>query len=205
MLLSSQDGTGEPGCAYPALLHGWVRRESVTDARAIPPAGGGGRAERKTGVVPIEDKRERVDWNAIRAEYIGGGISYRGIAKKYGIPLNTIQDRGKADGWVDARKRAADEITATTIQKAAEKAADNATIAADIKRQGLLLLQQLFADFAATATEHREYDGKDLTRIKRLRDLTGAYKDLTDDILPGAAADNALLQSLLDMERRAGS
>ena len=67
------------------------------------------------------------------------------------------------------------------------------------------MLQQLFADFAATATEHREYDGKDLTRIKRLRDLTGAYKDLTGDILPGAAADNALLQSLLDMERRAGS
>lgn len=182
-----------------------MRRESVTDARAIPPAGGGGRAERKTGVIPIEDKRERVDWNAIRAEYIGGGISQRKLAEKHGVSTSALLQRANAEGWAKLRENAKNKAITKAEQKTAEIASDNATIAADIKRQGLLLLQQLFADFAATATEHREYDGKDLTRIKRLRDLTGAYKDLTGDILPGAAADNALLQSLLDMERRAGS
>lgn len=155
-------------------------------------------------MIPIEDKRERVDWNAIRAEYIGGK-SIRNLAQKYGVSKTCIGKKCAAENWTAARSDAADEARTKAVQKTAEIASDNATIAADIKRQGLLLLQQLFADFAATATEHREYDGKDLTRIKRLRDLTGAYKDLTGDILPGAAADNALLQSLLDMERRAGS
>ena len=54
-----------------------------------------------------------------------------------------------------------------------------------------------------------EYDGKKLkkrteggTRYK-LSDFAKAFKDLTDD-MPAAQASNELLESLLDLERRAG-
>ena len=64
------------------------------------------------------------------------------------------------------------------------------------------MLERLFDDFAQhTATEHRESnDG--VVDVKRLRDLTAAYKDLTSDIAISDTS-NDLLQSLLDLERGA--
>lgn len=81
------------------------------------------------------------------------------------------------------------------VQKTAELAADNATIAANITRKGLLLLEKLFDDYAEKhmVTEHREScDG--VVDVKRLRDLTSAYKDLTED-LP-KESDNGTLEKL---------
>ena len=147
-----------------------------------------------------------MNWNKIRAEYIGGGISYRQIAKKYGIPENTIFSRGKAEGWKSLRDKAESKGTAESIRKTAEYAADNATLAANIKRMGLEIIAGLFADYAENvrATDHRENSGG-VTDIKRLRDLTAAYKDLTGDIVTNTAEDNALLQSLIQLERRAAN
>lgn len=45
------------------------------------------------------------DWNAIEAEYITTTISYREIARKYGLNLAYISKRGKRDGWVEKRRK----------------------------------------------------------------------------------------------------
>ena len=63
-------------------------------------------------------------------------------------------------------------------------------LAAEIKRKGLLILDKLFEDYMqVTATERTIYGegGKD---IKRLRDLTQAFKDLTEDMRGGGTADS---------------
>ena len=80
-------------------------------------------------------------------------------------------------------------------------AADNAVIAAEIKKRLLLRLSRAEQKFPMDATEVRTQVGKS-TAIFKLRDLTAAYKDLTED-MAATSADNALLQSLLDLERRA--
>ena len=180
-------------------MYGRARRESFMDARGnLPLAGAGG----KSGVIPIENAKRVIDWNAIRAEYIGGGISQRKLAAKHGVSWRTLQDRAKREGWGDARETACAKSVLASCQKTAMAAADNATLAANIKRMGLQIIAGLFADYAenVTATEHRETKGK-TTDIKRLRDLTAAYKDLTGDMVTGAAEDNALLRSLYDIER----
>jgi hypothetical protein len=153
-------------------------------------------------VIPIGTEKKRIDWNAIRAEYSGGGISQRKLAEKHGISVDILLKRANREHWKDDREQASNRAAIRAQQKIAETAADNATLAADIKRKGLMLINRLFDAYAAEATEHRDYKGRNVTDIKRLRDLTGAYKDLTGDILPGATANNELLQSLLDMERR---
>ena len=179
-------------------MYGRARRESFMDARGnLPLAGAGG----KSGVIPIENAKRVIDWNAIRAEYIGGA-SIREIAKRHGVSKSAIGDRCAAEKWTDSRTKAADKTRTMAVQKAAKSAVDNATLAADIKRMGLQIIAGLFADYAenVTATEHRETKGR-TTDIKRLRDLTAAYKDLTGDMVTGAAEDNALLRSLYDIER----
>ena len=152
-------------------------------------------------MIPIESEK-RIDWNAIRAEYIGGGISQRKLAKKYGVSDTTLMKKANAEGWHKMRQKAEIKSTAQAQQKTAEAAADNAVIAADMKKRLLLRLQRIEQKYPFDATEIRTQEGKNTVTF-RLRDLTAAYKDLTADMATGTG-NNELLQSLYDMERRAG-
>ena len=145
----------------------------------------------------------RIDWNAIRAEYIGGGISQRKLAKKYGVAEGTLLDIANRESWKAMRDAAAIKSITASEQKTADAAADNAVIAADIKKALLLRLKRIEQKYPMDATEVRTRQGNN-TAIFRIRDLTGAFKDLTDDIQTSSNATNELLQSLLDLERRAG-
>lgn len=154
-------------------------------------------------MIPIEEEK-KLNWHKIRGEYVAGGVSQRALAEKYGVSFSTIQKKCQRENWTGAREAAKIKVAENVVQKTAEAAADNATIAASIKRKGLLILEKLFDDYSQVmATERKETKGN-VVDIKRLRDLTSAYKDLTGDItMP--IGDNALLQSLLDLERRSGT
>lgn len=141
---------------------------------------------------------KRVNWHKIRAEYIAG-TSQRKLAEKYGVSHSAIEKQCRNGKWTEDRKAAKGEIAEKVIQKTAEMAADNATLAADIKRKGLMILAGLFDDFAnVRATEHRESNGA-VTDIKRLRDLTAAYKDLTEDMTKTETDDSPILRSLFNL------
>lgn len=149
-------------------------------------------------MIPIGKKNP--DWNRIKAEYVAGGISQRALADKYGIPFGTMQKRAVKGKWTEERTQAGEKVVEKVIQKTAKKTADNATLAADIKRKGLLILDRLFDEFAnVKATEHRDYKGRNLTDIKRLRDLTAAYKDLTDDMQDAGKSDVEDLSPLVEL------
>ena len=153
----------------------------------------------KTGVVPIGKKKP--DWNRIKAEYTSGTCSLREMSAKYKVPWSTLRQRAYREKWGEERKKIQTKVKQKVVNESAKKVADNATLAADIKRKGLIILDSLFDDFAQVrATEHRE-SRKGVTDIKRLRDLTAAYKDLTGDIETGESAGSELLKSLLEMER----
>ena len=151
-------------------------------------------------MIPIEETK-RVDWNAIRAEYIGGGISQRKLAKKYNVSETTLMKKANAEEWHQLREKAESKSTAQAQQRTAEKAADNAVIAADIKKRLLLRLKRIEEKYPFDATEIRTHEGKSTVTF-RIRDLTAAYKDLTEDIQAGSNDTNELLQSLLYIERR---
>ena len=154
-------------------------------------------------MIPIEETK-RVNWRNIRAEYISGGISYREIAKKYDIPFGTVRHRAQVENWVREREIAEHNVNMMSAQKTAEAASDNAVIAADIKKRLLLRLKRIEEKYPFDATEIRTHEGKSTVTF-RIRDLTAAYKDLTEDIQAGSNATNELLQSLLDIERRAAT
>lgn len=159
-----------------------------------------------------------IDWNVIRAEYIAGGTSYRKLAKKHNISVNTLSPIATAEGWPKLRQAAQDKATAKSIQKTAEIASDNATIAARIRTKLLRKLEReidalpdmLGSETRNSVTENEfSQDGRRIQKVKeaaksyRLRDLAAAYKDLTADMAMPEQAGNELLQSLLELERRA--
>ena len=153
-------------------------------------------------MIPIENEK-RIDWNAIRGEYIAGGISQRKLAKKYGIAVDTLLRRANREGWAAHRDEVYNETATVVQQKTAEAAADNATIAQDLKKRLLLRLQRIEAKYPFDATEIRTHEGKSTVTF-RIRDLTAAYKDITADLTMSEGAANELLQSLIQLERRAG-
>ena len=153
-------------------------------------------------MIPIEETK-RIDWNAIRAEYIGGGISQRKLAKKYGMTYAALRNKAEIEGWVGLRDDVQRKSNVEATQKIAEASADNATIAQDIKKKLLLRLQRIEEKYPLDATEVRTRQGNS-TAIFRIRDLTAAYKDLTEDMQLTQNAANELLQSLIELERSYG-
>ena len=155
-------------------------------------------------MIPIDKKSP--DWNRIKAEYVSGTDSLRELSAKYKVPWSTLRQRAYREKWGADRKKTQTKVEQIVVKEAAKKAADNATLAADIKRKGLLLLDRLFDEFeTVTATEHRDYKGRNLTDIKRLRDLTAAYKDLTDDMAKPETEGNPILNSLFRLMNEGAS
>lgn len=145
-------------------------------------------------MIPID--KNRVDWNAIRAEYIGGGISQRELAKKHGVSETTLMKKANAQGWNKLRKEADSKSALKAQQKTANAAADNAVIAEDLKKRLLLRISRIEAKYPFDATEIRTRQGEN-TVIFRLRDLTAAYKDLTEDIAGTTVDKNAPIFDLI--------
>ena len=146
-------------------------------------------------MIPIENEK-RINWRNIRAEYISGGISYREIAKKYDIPFGTVRHRAQVENWVKEREIAEHNVNTLSAQKTAEAAAENATLAADMKKRLLLRLSRIEQKYPFDATEIRTHEGKS-TVIFRIRDLTAAFKDLTEDIQGMTTDKNAPIYELL--------
>lgn len=146
-------------------------------------------------MVLIESEK-RVNWNAIRAEYIGGGISQRKIAAKYNVPWRTLQDRARREGWLKQKEDVCAKAVSISCQKTAEAAADNALIAADIKKRLLLRLKRIEEKYPFDATEVRTHEGKSTVTF-RIKDLTAAYRDLTDDMPKTETDKNAPIYELI--------
>ena len=108
--------------------------------------------------------------------------------------------RANVEKWQDLRNQATIKSITETKQKTAEKAADNATLAADIKKRLWMRLKRIEEKYPLDATEVRSKVGNSQA-VYRIRDLTAAYRDLTADMVQTEEAGNELLQSLIALER----
>lgn len=81
-----------------------------------------------------------VDWDAMRTEYIQGGVSYRELAAKYGVPLRTLADRAKAEKWVELREQARNKTVTKTVENVAKQ---NAKVDDRINRLANRLIDKL--------------------------------------------------------------
>lgn len=128
----------------------------------------------------------KVDWNALRAEYIGGGVSQRDLAKKYGVSFNTLKDKANAEGWADAREKAHNKATTKAQQKVADTAADNA-----VKKQRLA---SLLLDAAVETVE--AYRAKGTLKPNDIKLLSGVLKDFEGTTLAASTQDDPLLDMI---------
>lgn len=108
-----------------------------------------------------------MDWNKIRKDYIAGKGSYRELAKKYGVPLRTLADRAKAEGWVTLRGQARDKTASKTVENVASS---NAKVDTSVQDAAIALINQISAGVHKTSA----------TDYKALKSYSSALRDLKD-------------------------
>lgn len=125
---------------------------------------------------------KRINWHRIHAEYVAGGISQRKLAQKYKIPWSTLEKRAAREKWAKDREEARTKVAEDAVQLTADSVVNNAVLVEEIKRKGLETINRLLDQFnGLNCTERRDLT-KTSVDIKRLRDITAAFKDLTDDM-----------------------
>ena len=67
-----------------------------------------------------------MDWNAIKAEYIAGGTSYRKLAEKYGVSKTTLERKAKAEKWIELRGQAEDRVETNIVNQVTKTKTKNA-------------------------------------------------------------------------------
>ena len=57
------------------------------------------------------------DWVSIKADYVSGGVSYRELAEKHGVPLGSIKRHAATEGWAANRTETEPKRYQKTVQK----------------------------------------------------------------------------------------
>ena len=91
-----------------------------------------------------------VDWNAIKAEYIAGGTSYRKLAEKHKVPRRTIEDRAKEENWVELRRQNRGKTVAKIVDAVSATEVDAAVEAMRLGNEASLYMLRQIANDAAT-------------------------------------------------------
>ena len=73
-------------------------------------------------------KPKKPNWEKIATEYITGDIGQVKLAQKHGVPLRTLQDRCRAEGWVAQKKAHRGATVAKAVEKISEEQADQMAV-----------------------------------------------------------------------------
>lgn len=72
-------------------------------------------------------RRNCVDWNAAKTEYVTTDTSYRKIAEKYHISLTQVAKHASDENWTEARKQFRNDTYTGTLNIIANGSAERAT------------------------------------------------------------------------------
>lgn len=113
-----------------------------------------------------------MDWSAIKTEYItDANASYRKLAKKYGVGLESICRHSKAEHWQEQRQQHQNKVVTATISAAGVAKVDRAKRLMDLADKLVDKIEACVNDFNMA----------DMLMDKQiLRQITGAMKDIKD-------------------------
>lgn len=116
--------------------------------------------------------REAINWEAVRAEYMAGGVGQKALAEKYGVSSYALRKRAQAEGWAAARGG----------RKSGQDEDGDLFRARQTRRALLSMLERTARTMPCDATEVKTTGEDGAVKMLKLRDLTAAYKELVGDL-----------------------
>lgn len=86
------------------------------------------------------------DWLGIKTEYVTTAASYRDLSKKHGVRYKTLADRGKAEGWVEARHQYREKAISAAEDALAGQHADRAVRFQSVADRLLERIEEMVSD-----------------------------------------------------------
>ena len=155
-----------------------------------------------------------MDWEAIKAEYIAGGTSYRKLAVKHSVPFSTLKDRAKREKWTDLKTQAQHNSDTKLIETIGEQ---NGTYTVKINDVADKLLKKIDETLdmygeGISGKSSKEYaaalkDIKEIKGIKTEMDLREqeARIDKLRSEIDGDKKDNTIVVAFADEVKRYGN
>lgn len=107
-----------------------------------------------------------IDYSKLKKEYLRGNISYRELAKKYGVPFGTLRKVAAKEQWTQLRTQARAKADTKMIESISDKEAQRAVDIVDVADKLLGKISELM-DAVPLDTQSMKH-------------LTSALKDLKD-------------------------
>lgn len=131
--------------------------------------------------------RRKIDWDAIKTEYVTTDTNQRNLAKKHKVNVRDLADRCRKEGWVEKRKKHRERIREKTEQKIANKRADELAGVLDASYKirdrimgavddPLQFNRYLVTEGSKGGEFHTEEVIKDKIDTKAIREMTQALK-----------------------------
>ena len=107
------------------------------------------------------------DWNAIKAEYIRGGTSYRKLCDKYGVSFSTLRGYAEREKWTDLKARAQQKADTKIVEIVGGQQASRSAKILDVADKLLNKISETI-------------DAMEVLDSQSLKHFTSALKDLKD-------------------------
>lgn len=106
------------------------------------------------------------DWEAIRADYVANGLSYRELGKKYGVSHAAVGRRAKSEGWLRQSETIRDTVRDSVDTAITEKKTADLLTAVQSAEMMDAVLRRLISHYYAVADE--EPGDLDVRKIESL-------------------------------------
>ena len=112
-----------------------------------------------------------MDWNAIKAEYIAGGTSYRKLAEKYGTTLAVIRAVAEREQWVKLKAQTQHKTNTKLVERISNKEAKKAIDIIDVADKLLGKISEVMDEIVldTQSIKHISSALKDLKEIKGIK------------------------------------
>lgn len=107
-----------------------------------------------------------IDYSKLKREYLRGNISYRELAKKYGVPFGTLRKVAAKEQWTQLRTQARTKADTKIIDAISEKEAQKAVDIIDVADKLLGKISEIMDEIVLDT--------------QSMKQLTSALKDLKD-------------------------
>lgn len=112
-----------------------------------------------------------MDWKAIKAEYIAGGISYRKLADKHDVPFHTLRKVAAKEHWRDLRDEARAKAATKIVEIASDMQAERMERLLTVSDELLCVVEDAVKKF---------HFGELMVDKGVLKSLSGTIKDIKD-------------------------
>lgn len=111
------------------------------------------------------------DWKKIKSEYIAGGISYRKLADKHGVPFDTLKTHAVGEGWYKLRQQASQKAATKIVEIESDKQAERMKRLLTVSDELLIAVEDAVRAFRV---------GELQLDKSALKQLSGTIKDIKE-------------------------